>query len=83
MAKATTNTSTQPLGAVQVLCEYGYDGEAVEIVGVSINGHFVWADAFSDEQVKRWEDAIALELREEDAALCEQADMWHDAREAA
>jgi hypothetical protein len=43
----------------------------------------VWADNFADDLIKRWEDAIALELREEDAAVCEQADMYYDAREAA
>lgn len=83
MSRPHTSSSLQPLGELKVLVEYGFDGEAVEISGVLIAGQHVWADAFSDDQVKRWEDAIALELREEDAALCGQADAYYDAREAA
>jgi hypothetical protein len=81
--KPHTSSSQQQLGELKVSVEYGFDGEAVEISGVLIGGSHVWADNFADDLIKRWEDAIALELREEDAAVCEQADMYYDAREAA
>ena len=62
-------TSLQPLGGARVLVEFEQhtdnDKPQVVVTGCFILAEFVEASCFSEDQCKRWEAAILLEVLED------------------